>query len=193
MIGLILSYLISVTIFLSKEVEMDEQYTNKHFLTMRFIHLAMVMGVFIYGFVLWFTHHNTPMQALSNDEELQGMVKVGIIIYAIILFFVVSAFKKYFFSVQGINSIKGEQKKDANVPLYYGKYLTILFILWAMVETLPIFGIIYYFMFTDLEYALLIIGLSVVFMLYYRPRRDELSILENIYRENNTPSEYEKL
>ena len=63
---------------------MDEQYTNKHFLTMRFIHLAMVMGVFIY-FVLWFTHHNTPMQALSNDEELQGMVKVGIIIYAFCL------------------------------------------------------------------------------------------------------------
>ncbi len=172
---------------------MDEQYANKHFLTMRFIHLAMVMGVFIYGFVLWFTHHNTPMQPLSNDEELQGMAKMGIIIYAVILFFVVSAFKKYFFSVRGINSNKGEQKKDANVPLYYGKYLTILFILWAMVETLPIFGIIYYFMFTDLEYALLIIGLSVVLMLYHRPRRDELSILENIYRENNTPGEYEKL
>jgi F0F1-type ATP synthase membrane subunit c/vacuolar-type H+-ATPase subunit K len=172
---------------------MDEQYANKHFLTMRFIHLAMVVGVIIYGFVLWFTHYNTPMQALSNDDELQGMAKMGIIVYAVILFFVVSAFKKYFFSAQSINSIKGEQKKDANAPLYYGKYLTILFILWAMVETLPIFGIIYYFMFTDLEYALLIIGLSVVFMLCYRPRRDELSILENIYRENNTPSEYEKL
>ncbi len=172
---------------------MNEQYANKHFFTMRFIHLVMVMGVFIYGFVLWFIHHNTPMQVVSSNEELQWIFQVGIIVYAVILFFVVAVFKKYFFSVRGINSIKGEQKKDANIPPYYGKYLTILFILWAMVETLPIFGIIYYFMFTDLEYVLLIIGLSIALMLYHRPRRDELSILENIYRENNTPSEYEKL
>ncbi|MBN2768577.1 MAG: hypothetical protein JXQ68_05700 [Campylobacterales bacterium] len=173
---------------------MENKTFAQQFTTMRFIHISMVFATIIYGIIFWIIDHYAPLVPTIEDVSLMKILQIAILIYFVLLVFIVVRLKKHLFSSAEINFLTNTpQLQNRDKPPYYAKYMTILFVLWSIIESLAIFGVVYYILFVDLKYALLIIALSAMLMLYHRPRRDELETLAASYRKDDILSEYEKL
>ena len=172
---------------------MKNNNQNRQSITMHFIHFSVIIANIIYAFILWYIHYYAPIKPALDDPELQKFIQIGIVVYAAVLVLVVTWFKRHLLSAQEIASVKDAYHQEADsLPPYYGRYMSILFILWAMIESLAIFGIIYYLLFADLIYGVCVIGLSILLIFFYGPKKDDLQQLKAHY-DKESSKEYEKL
>ena len=111
-----------------------------------------------------------PNIQVSLDKSIFNVVKTVIYLFTLIIIVITRYIRRFILSGksqqgQGIQSFQS---------LTLQKYTTVMIVAWALLECIGIFGLILFFLgknSTDL-YLLLII--SAVAMLWYRPKKDEL-------------------
>lgn len=111
-----------------------------------------------------------PNIQVSLDKSIFNVVKTVIYLFTLIIIVITRYIRRFILSGksqqgQGIQSFQS---------LTLQKYTTVMIVAWALLECIGIFGLILFFLgknSTDL-YLLLIV--SAVAMLWYRPKKDEL-------------------
>jgi len=146
----------------------------------RMIHFVMLMGSAMYGVVIVFIHLNAPMPPIISDTSTLTTLTYGIFAYALVAVGIVRYMRQKMLSSDDMFK-KSEDTKFPDQPPYFGKYMTILFVLWAICESVTIGGIILYLTSGQLEVPLFLIGFGIFLKLINGPKFEELTALEKRY------------
>ncbi|MFZ2888929.1 hypothetical protein [Sulfuricurvum sp.] len=146
----------------------------------RMIHFVMLMGSFMYGVVIVFIHLNAPIPPVINDASTLTTLTYGIFAYALVAVGIIRYIRQKMLSSDDMFK-KTEDTKFPDQPPFFARYMTLLFILWAICESVTIGGIILYLTSGQLEVPLFIIGFGIFLKLINGPKFEELTALEKRY------------
>ncbi len=159
-----------------------------HMRTYRLIHLAMVMGSVIYGIVAILIHETAPMKPIVTDMQILTTIKYASIPYIIIIMIAIKILRTKMLSSNSIFIKKELDKKtdeESDKPPFLANYLSQLFIIWAIIETITIGGIILFLLSGELLFPLAIIAIGVFFKIINGPSFEELNQLSTKYDSNS--------
>ena len=149
--------------------------------TFRVIHFAIVMGSVTYGLVIAMIYFYQPMAPAMKDIQLLNTLEYVSVPYVIVIAAFVTMLRTKMLNSNSIFKKNETANTKYKGPPFMQNYLTQLFILWAIIETITIGGVILYFMSAKLTIPLVIISIGVFFKIMHGPRLEEVNKLSAKY------------
>ena len=107
---------------------------------------------------------------VSMDKSIFNVVKTVIYLFTLIIIVITRYIKRYILS--------GKSQQGQSIQSFQSltlqKYTTVMIISWALLEAIGIFGLVLFFLGKNRMDLYLLIIISAVAMLWYRPKKDEL-------------------
>ena len=144
---------------------------------MRMINLALAMGTAMYGLMMVYIHLYAPIPATLADQELIQKLEYSLIGYALLSLYIGKVVRKMLLNSPKIFIRNENSKQTLDQPPFIGNYLSSLFIVWTILETAAIGGIVLFLVSGRLEVGLMVVAISVFAKLNNGPRIEELSDL----------------
>lgn len=157
---------------------------REHLRTYRFIHFAMVMANVIYGIVIVLIYKYSPIPPIDIDMNTLAIFKYGLVPYSIFIMIVAKILRTKLLNDDSMLIRKEGLDEDSDKPPFLANYISSLFIIWAIVETVAIGGIILFLLNAKLMFPLAIIFMSVFIMFVNGPNKEELNKLAAKYDSN---------
>ena len=157
---------------------------RKNLRTYRFVHLAMVMGSVVYGIVAILIHKTAPMDPIVTDTQILTTLKYASIPYIVVIMIAVKIFRAKMLASNSIfikKTLDESTNEESDKPPFLANYLSQLFIIWAIIETITIGGIILFLLSAELMFPLAIISIGVFFKIINGPSFEELNQLSTKY------------
>lgn len=154
---------------------------KKHLQTYRVIHFAIVMGSVTYGIVIFMIYNYTPISPKMQDLSVLSTLEYASIPYVISAFFFAKFLRSRGLDSTSIFMNKETSKTDKDKPVFLDNYLTLLFIVWAILETISIIGIVLFFMSAQIMIPLVLIAIAVFLKIANGPSLEELNKLSKKY------------
>ncbi|MDD5359218.1 MAG: hypothetical protein PHI02_03030 [Sulfurovaceae bacterium] len=150
---------------------------KKELLKFKMIHFAIVMGNVIYGFVIYFIYTYTPITPSLNDNQMITNIEYGFVPLILGIIFVANKIRTTTLTSNSIFIQKREDKEDSNKPPFLVNYLSMLFIIWAVLEIISVGGVVFFLISGELMISLGLIALGVFFLMLNGPQLKELESL----------------
>ncbi len=152
----------------------------------RNIHLVMVLADVVYGVVIVYVSKYAPIEPTLTNMNFITTFESGIIAYTIFMVFTVIKVRKKFLSSDSIFVKKENTKVVSDEPPFIANYLSSLFILWALIETITIAGLILFLTTGELISSLVFIALGAFFKFVNGPQLEELNDLSQKFTSIST-------
>ncbi len=154
-----------------------DQLISRKMMSFRIIHIAMVMGSVVYGIVILAIHNLSQLPPFIEDEGL--LEQIG---YMSIFFVVIMGLSAGMLRKKLLASARSAVPADeADAARYLGRYITYLIIVWMVIESISVVGVVYFLMSGKIIYPLTLVAIAVVLKIVHRPKREELEGLVGRY------------
>ena len=150
----------------------------------RFIHIVMVMSSVIYGMLIFYIHEYIPITPIMTDVEMITIVKYATIPYIVVIMIATKILRDKMLSSDSIFIQKEPHKKTGELsdkPPFLANYISKLFIIWAIIETIIIGGVMLSLLSGELIFPLAIITIGVFLKIINGPSFKELNQLSKKY------------
>jgi len=145
----------------------DDQSLDKEMKTLKLIFFSMVFSLAVYLYV-GLAVIKSPQQTMDNAAL--GTLRAVLYGLALIILFITKPARKF---LLGRRSLGIQQTGPAQHPVIQ-KYMQTLIIAAAMTECIGIFGLVLYILGQNVLDLYVLIAVSAIAMLQYRPNRDEV-------------------
>jgi len=153
---------------------------SKGLLTLKVIWFGMLGSLAIYLFIgLQIT---TNLQTSMNESTFAILKKV-LYIFTFVVLVITKYIRKYMLSEKGQH---GQATQSFQHPALQ-KYATAMIVAWALSESIGVFGLVLFLLGKNPTDLYLLILISAVAMLIYRPRKDEVISLSQKGWETSNP------
>ncbi len=153
----------------------DEEL-RKELLKLKVIWFGMLGSLAIYLFVG--LEIATKLQ-VPMDRSTFVILKTVLYLFTFVIIAITRYIRKFILSGKGQYGLATQNLE----PLTLQKYTTTMIVAWALLEGIGIFGLVLYLLGKNPADLYLLIMISAVAMLWYRPRKDEVSSLFQKGRE----------
>lgn len=150
--------------------------TREKLRSFRVIHWVMLMASIGYGVMMVYIHLYAPIPPSVTDGETLNTLLYGIIAYIACAIVLVKVLRqrivgsdKIFLETEAMRQQKIEH------PPFYGNYLSMLFILWSILEVIAIGGILFFLVSGDLNTGLIFVATAVLLKFINGPKYEELN------------------
>lgn len=111
-----------------------------------------------------------PNIQVSMDKGIFSVLKTVFYLFTLIIIVITRYIRRY------ILPGKGQQGQAIQnfQPLTLQKYTTVMIVSWALLESIGIFGLVLFFLGKNPMDLYLLLVISAIAMLWYRPKKDEL-------------------
>ncbi len=144
----------------------DEEL-DKELLRLRVIWFGMLGSLVIY--LIIGLQIGTNIQA-SMDKSTFGVLKTLLYLFTLVIIVMTRYIKKFILSGKD----QFGQPIQNPQPLTLQKYTTVMIVAWALLECIGIFGLVLFLLGKNRTDLYLLLIVSAVAMLWYRPKKDEL-------------------
>ncbi len=144
----------------------DEEL-GKELLKLKVIWFAMLGSLVIYLIVG--LQIGTNIQA-SMDKSTFGVLKTLLYLFTLVIIVMTRYIKRFILSGKD----QFGQPIQNPQPLTLQKYTTVMIVAWALLECIGIFGLVLFLLGKNRTDLYLLLIVSAVAMLWYRPKKDEL-------------------
>ena len=141
------------------------------------IHLMMVLADVVYGVVIVYISKYAQIPPTLTDTQFITNLEYGLAAYSVLMVIGVIITRKKILSSDSMFIIKENSKVESDEPPYFANYLSTLFILWALIETITIAGLILFLTTGELLTSLIFIIIGTFFKLSNGPTLDDLNTL----------------
>lgn len=143
----------------------------------RLIHLMMVMADVIYAVGIVYIYKYAPIPPTLTDMQTIATIEYSSVAFVALVIIAVNISRKKLLSSDSIFIRKETAKGNADEPPFFANYLSSLFILWAIIETIIVGGIVLFLTTGTLMVPLVLISVGGFFKLVSGPRFEELNHL----------------
>lgn len=150
---------------------------KEQLLKFKMIHFAIVMANVIYGCVVYFIYTYAPIPPSLNDSQMITNIEYGFVPLVLGIIFVANKIRTTTLTSNSIFIQKRGDKEDSDKPPFLVNYLSMLFIIWAVLEVISIGGIVFFLISGKFMISLGLIALGVFFLMFNGPRLEELERL----------------
>ncbi len=166
-----------------KEIKMEDIRTliKKRLPTYRVIHFTIVMASVVYGGLIYYISQYAPIPPTLTDMQMITKLEYAAIPLVIAIVVITKMMRTKMLSSDSIFIRKQEYEADIEQPAFLGNYLSILFILWAIIEIMAIAGIVLFLTTGILTTSLALIALTAFFQIINGPNFEELNKLSAKY------------
>lgn len=153
--------------------------------TFRMLHLAMVMADVVYGAVIVLITKYAPIPPTLTDIEFITQIEYALIVFVMLAIVGIRMARIKMLAAESIlvkkESATQTSQESEDTPPYFANYLSSLFILWAMIETIIISGVILFLTTAELYESLALIAIGAFIKISHGPKYEELSDLAKRY------------
>jgi len=165
-----------------REMITDEDL-GKELLRLKVIWFGMLGSLAIY--LLIGPQIATNLQ-VSMNESTFAVLKAALYIFAFVILIITRYIRKLILSAKGQHRQATQSFQHPTLQ----KYTTAMIVAWALSESIGIFGLILFFLGKNRTDLYLLILISAIAMLMYRPRKDEvISLSQKGWEASNTGGE----
>jgi hypothetical protein len=150
---------------------------KKRLQAFRLIHLVMVMADVIYAVVIVYIYKYAPIPPMLTDVHTIVTIEYSSVAFIAIVIIAVNVMRKKLLSSDSIFIKKETAKGNSDEPPFLANYFSSLFILWAIIETIIVGGIVLFLTTGNLMVPLVLISIGGFFKLLSGPRLEELNQL----------------
>jgi DMSO reductase anchor subunit len=140
---------------------------DKEFLRLKIIWFGMLGSLVIY--LIIGLQIGANIQA-AMDKSTFGVLKTVLYLFTLIIIVITRYVRRFILPGKSRN---GQAIQDFQ-PLTLQKYTTAMIVAWALLECIGIFGLILFLLGKNRMDLYLLIMISAVAMLWYRPKKDDL-------------------
>jgi hypothetical protein len=142
--------------------------------------LRKVWVAFVYALLLYIVvcHELAARAPILKDYDLPlEILKYAVFTLSLIAFYLSHHFRKTMMERTSVKSdLKYiEQARKPGKPAVFVKYFTVFIVSVAFTESIALLGVVYFFLSKDYQTLYILVGLSIVAMIYHRPKADELA------------------
>jgi hypothetical protein len=164
----------------------EKEALNKGMIIMWILWSALVVSLFIYVLICHLAQYRPGniFNAVISLENFKNILYIVSIITLIISYFV----RKAALVVRS-SSTRPLASNTSIIPAITGKYTVAMITALAFSESIGIYGLVLFFMGDSFQTLHTFIGVAVLAMFFYRPKREEIETLANDMKMKSTQSE----
>jgi hypothetical protein len=154
--------------------ETEKEAVEKGIKTLWLIWAVGMLGLFAYLSIIYTLGEEITPTGKDLPLELLGNIFYGVSVIVLYLghFIRTRITKDTSFSAQLFKN-----KTQLNQPLFLAKYNMAVVVSWAMAESVAIFGLVLFFIGADYQTFYILLAISALAMVFFRPKRAELEEL----------------
>jgi hypothetical protein len=154
---------------------------QKKIKTFKLLHLIMTLPDVFFACLIIYSYKYAPMPPIITDKHTIKIIIYSSIALMIILMMVLKITRFRMLSSDSVYERKEKNKLNLNEPAFFANYLSVHFILWALIEIIVICGIIIFLLSAQLLMPLILISIGVFFKLTNAPKAQDLTQLSEQY------------
>ncbi len=140
----------------------------------RVINAMLAMGSAMYGFVMVYIYLYAPIPPVYTDAETITTIEYALIALALGGVFVGKTVREKMLASPSIFKETEATRRLPDQPSFLSNYLSMLFVVWTVFETISVAGIVYFLVTGKIEVALGLVGTAVLLKLFNGPHYEEL-------------------
>ncbi len=148
-------------------VMITDEELGRELLKLRVIWFGMLGSLVIY--LIIGLQIGTNIQ-ISMDKSIFGVLKTLLYLFTFIIIVITRYIRRFILSGKGQYGQASENLQSLTLQ----KYTTVMIVAWALLECIGVFGLVLFLLGKNPTDLYLLIIISAVAMLWYRPKKDEL-------------------
>jgi len=131
-----------------------------------------------YGIMMAYIYKFSPIPPQLDEPEILNWIFYGMIVYALLAAGAVKVVRqKSLASSKIFVETEAMRQQKIEHPPFFGNYMTMLFIIWTILEVIAIGGILIFLLSGDVYTGLMFVGIAVFLKMIHGPKYEELSSL----------------
>ncbi|WP_294966591.1 hypothetical protein [Sulfurimonas sp.] len=154
---------------------------QKKIKTFKRLHILMILPDIVYACFIVYMYKYAPIPPVITDIQTLKIISYASIALMIILMMALKVARLRMLSSNSIFDRKETNKTNLDEPAFFANYLSVHFILWAIIEIIVICGIIIFLLSAQLLMPLILISVGLFFKLTNAPKAQDLTQLSEQY------------